>query len=891
MLPTNRLYPFFILTFVLSAAHNLSAQQPGRVTGQVVSEAGAPLGGVAVSVVRAQRGVFTDRAGNYSLELPAGTYTLRAQLIGYRVQTFEVTVGAGETVRRDLTMVTDPLGMQELVVTATREAVTQQDATFSVTLVPAEKINKFQPQSAAEVLRTVPGIHAEEGGGEVAVNSFLRGLPSPGQFRYQTLQEDGMPVRSIPGGFISAEDVFFRYDYNVRTLEVVKGGVSPLFGINAPAGTINYVSKTGGDILTSTVAFTGGQRDYYRVDMNVNGPLGEDWRFNVGGFYRLDRGPRISGLDTRGFQIKGNVTRLLEGGHLRFYAKVIDDKVQFLLPFAHRRATGKPAIDENGTQNSDAGADFTVPTPASQGLFPGSFRSTMDRGVLTSGQSVMFEVFQEFGEGWSVENKVRWSDMDHEFNIFIPFGTQPADEFAQGFMTMPGDVAIFGFVNDPRPFSGEAVARQGVWGRFRPTEDLANQFILKKRVEGPRASALISVGGYFSRTEVSDVQIRPTMLFELATRPRAMTLEIRHADGSTTPVTMSNGILEISNNFFNRQFQANNVSVFGGTEITVDDRFRIDVGGRFQRQTASVRVENTSRFDLGTTLAEQNAVFGNGTFVRRNVDFDDFAVALGMNYKVADALNVYGNFSRSFFFPTLGIFAGDVRIDEQGNFVQPVPEQNEELLQAEGGVKIGTPQYSATISGFWTQISDRLQTDIRIIDGQSLQVTDAVGESRTFGLEATGAYAPRRIPGLRLETSITAQDHETTEFVVGANDFSGNDVKRIPQFMTNSSVFYEAYGLDAMVNWSHLGDRFADDANFQTLQSVNILTLDLGYTFRLREGKSLRLGLNAYNINDTVGLTEGDPRLPPGFDPAQLPFFNARPVLPERFKVSASYTF
>lgn len=890
-LPAFLLLPVFAGFPAGSLYAQETAQQTGRVAGRVIGEAGNPLGGVAVSVVRGQRGVFTDASGRYSLELPAGAYTLQARLIGYRAHTFEVTVRAGETTPQDVTLTPDPLGMQELIVTATREAVAQQDATLSVTLMPIEKINKFQPQSVAEVLRTVPGIHAEEGGGEVAVNSFLRGLPSPGQFRYQTLQEDGMPVRSVPGGEFSAEDVFFRFDQNVRALEVVKGGVSSLFGINAPAGTINFISKTGGDILTSSVGFTAGQRDVYRVDLNTNGPLGENWRFNLGGFYRFDDGPRKSGLSTRGLQFKGNITRLLEGGHLRLYFKYIDDKVQFLLPFAHRRETQEPAIRESGTQNSDAAADFTVPTPTGQGLFPGSFSSTMDRGVLTRGTSTMFEVYQEFGDGWSVENKVRWMDMDHEFNIFIPFGTQFPDVFAERFLTGPGDVAVFRFVNDPRPFDAEAVANQGVWGRFRPTEDLANQFTLNKRVEGPRASALISVGGYFSHTEVADIQIRPTMLFELASRPRALTLEIQHPDGSTTPVTMANGILEVSNNFFNRQFQANHISIFGGTEITVDDRFRIDVGGRFERRTVKVRVENTDRFDLGPTLAEQGAVFGDGTFIRRNVDFDDFAVGLGLNYGLIDGVNLYGNFSRSFFFPDLGTFGGDVRIDEQGNFVQPVPEDNEELLQVEGGLKIGTSEVSGTVAGFWTQIRDRLQTDIRIIDGQSLQVTDAVGKSRTFGLEVTGAYAPLRAPGLRFETSITAQDHETTDFVVGPNDFSGNSVKRIPDFMTNSSVIYEAYGLELMFNWSHLGDRFADDANFQTLDAVNILTTDFGYRFRFAEGRSLRLGLNIYNLGDTIGLTEGDPRLPPGFDPAQLPFFNARPVLPRRVKASASYTF
>ncbi len=70
-----------------------------------------------------------------------------------------------------------------------------------------------------------------------------------------------------------------------------------------------------------------------------------------------------------------------------------------------------------------------------------------------------------------------------------------------------------------------------------------------------------------------------------------------------------------------------------------------------------------------------------------------------------------------------------------------------------------------------------------------------------------------------------------------------------------------------------------------------MLTANAGYTVPIGEGRSLRLGINVYNLTDSDGLTEGDPRLPPGADPADLPFFNARPVLPQRWKFSATYNF
>ncbi|RMI12493.1 MAG: TonB-dependent receptor [Calditrichaeota bacterium] len=877
----NLLIPVLVL-----AMTGLALAQGGTLKGKVTDESGEPIPFAEITLEGTIMGTAADDNGEYVLEnIPPGDYTVAAQSVGYQRATAQVSIGAGETVTQDFTLPVDVLSMSQMVVTATRVGRPMKEATLSMAVVSEVKIREMQPQSVAEILRTVPGIHAEEGGGEVAVNSFVRGLPSPGQFRYQTLQEDGMPVRALPGGYISAQDVFFRQDLNIKTLEIAKGGASTLFGINAPGGIINYISKTGGEVLRSTLQFTYGDKDYLRADFNSNGPLGRNYRFNLGGFYRFDRGPRVSGLPTQGLQLKGNVTRLLTDGYIRLYFKYIDDRVQFLLPFAHNSQTLEPAIDPDGTHNSAEAADFVIPTPG------GLFESTMDRGVMTKGGLAMVEYSDALGNGWSVENKLRWMDYDHEFNIFIPFVAAFADAFAEQYKNDPADQAIYSFANHPAtPFNAEAVMPQGLWWRSRPTRELANQTILKKEIESGNSYHTLSLGAYLSRTEALDKQIRTTGLFEMADQPRMVDLMIVHANGDTTQVTR-HGILEVSNNYFNRRFAANIIAIFGGDEIKFGDKVRLDVGARFERQTATVRVENTKNYILGPTLAEQKAKFGDGTFVRRNVDFNDFGVAAGLNIALSDQLNAYVSGSRGFAFPTLGVFAGDVRIDEQGNFVQPEPEENEEFLQGEAGLRLASSEVSGSLSGFYVQINNRLQSDIKIINGQAVQVTDAVGESRTIGVEVTAAVAPKSVPGLRLEGSLTVQDHEAVEFKVGDLDLSGNDIKRIPQLMANVTGLYQRRGFDLMVNWLYLGKRFADDANLFELDAFGVVTASAGYTFSVSGGRNLRIGVNVYNLLDSEGLTEGDPRLATGVDPTQFPFLNARPVLPRRVKFNATFEF
>src|SRR6476469_8820665 len=97
----------------------------------------------------------------------------------------------------------------------------------------------------ADILNTIPTIKADAGGGEVASNVFIRGLPSGGQYQFTPLMYDGIPVLSTFGLNSSAYDVYYHNDLGIDRLEVVQGGVSNLFDPGSVADLINYISKTG----------------------------------------------------------------------------------------------------------------------------------------------------------------------------------------------------------------------------------------------------------------------------------------------------------------------------------------------------------------------------------------------------------------------------------------------------------------------------------------------------------------------------------------------------------------------------------------------------------------------------------------------------------------------
>jgi hypothetical protein len=67
------------------------AQTTGKIAGQVTdAETGRALIGASVAVVDTTLGAATDSDGNYFiLGLPAGTYTIQAQFIGFQSQTVD----------------------------------------------------------------------------------------------------------------------------------------------------------------------------------------------------------------------------------------------------------------------------------------------------------------------------------------------------------------------------------------------------------------------------------------------------------------------------------------------------------------------------------------------------------------------------------------------------------------------------------------------------------------------------------------------------------------------------------------------------------------------------------------------------------------------------------
>src|SRR6266480_318025 len=406
------------------AAPAVASAQGGSVAGKVTDEQGGALSGAQITLDQSGKGAVSGADGSYVIEaVAAGAHTLRVRLIGYRGQTASVTVSGSQRATHTFTLAADPLNLEAVVVTGTATPRTKLETSNATTVLSAADITQAAPRSTTEILRYVPGFtRIESSGGEVNENIGMRGILG---VEYVMFMEDGLPVFPTMHTFFMNADNLFRMDENIERAEVVRGAGSALFGSNTPGALINFINRTGGPEVRGTLKAYGGTGDYARTDFNVNGPIGPDWRFNVGGFYRYNRGARDPGFPgTSGGQLKASLTRNFTNGYFRTSLKVIDDRNQFILDLPFNGGNSPqyvPGFSNYGSMNTNEGNGITVPTPDGQMTLP------LDNGLMTKAYWLTAQMGFNLASGWNVENSAQLMQDHQEWNALVPGDVMAAD--------------------------------------------------------------------------------------------------------------------------------------------------------------------------------------------------------------------------------------------------------------------------------------------------------------------------------------------------------------------------------------------------------------------------------------------------------------------------------
>ncbi|HEX4561364.1 MAG TPA: TonB-dependent receptor plug domain-containing protein, partial [Gemmatimonadales bacterium] len=423
-------------TMTLMAFASVHAQI-GVVAGTVKDDAGAPVVSAEVSIPALHRSVATSATGAYELTgIPDGRQAIRVRLIGYRSVIDTVDVTSGARVTHDFALTRDPLNLEAIVVTGTETPRTRLETSNATTVLSPSDLTQVAPRSTTEALRYVPGFtRIESSGGEVNENIGMRGILG---VEYVMFMEDGLPVFPTMHTFFMNADNLFRMDENISRIEVVRGAGSALFGSNTPGAIINIINKTGGSTLQGDMKAYGGTGGLARYDFNANGPIGSDWTFNAGGFYRYDRGVRDPGFPgTDGGQFKASLTRNFDNGFFRTSLKIINDRNQFILdlPYLYPDSTNLtkfqrvPGFSATGSMNTNEGNGISVPTPDGQLTLP------LQNGLLTHAYWLTADAGFNLANGWNIENAAQLMSNHQEWNAIVPFDVMDTGTAVNQYLT------------------------------------------------------------------------------------------------------------------------------------------------------------------------------------------------------------------------------------------------------------------------------------------------------------------------------------------------------------------------------------------------------------------------------------------------------------------------
>ncbi|MFQ5651255.1 MAG: TonB-dependent receptor domain-containing protein [bacterium] len=798
----------------------------GSIKGRALDAAGKVVPFVQVYIEGTGMGDAADDNGSYEItNVPPGSYTLIARMIGFRTVSAEVAVSADETVTQDFTLATDILSMDAIVVSGTPggAGTSKREASFAVTTIEVADIRQFSPSSTANLLELVPGVWSESSGGVAGANIDVRGLPGGGDAPFVTMSINGAPIYGTEMLSFFEQSSIFRVDETVAGAEALRGGPNAVFSNGEPGVTMNFTLLRGSDETRARVKYSTSDYNLQRVDAVVSGQVTEGLYYMVGGYAQTSPGVREAQYNAeRGQQFTLQITKILDDGVINAFTRVTDDHGQWVLPMALN--TGNDLGDFAQLGNATRFRELQVNAQGETEIFDFSRGRGWDGTI--SGINADFDL----GAGWTVRDNLSYTKGEAPTFGFVPDGN-------------PVRVSALGLTSPVATRSGEElkssdfVQNYGHWVVLKDLESFTNDISLTRSWRKHN----ITIGSYQAWWSAEDF----------------WTL------GNFTPVhNVSNGdFLESSITCADLQGAGSNSGCWAfGLQSAGDARVIAFYAGESWQATPDLRIDlglRRERIELEYVL-DTGPGFPDGTRdLSVSIDDDEWAFTGAINYDLSEDLGVFGRFSDGFVFPHFD----NIRENDRST---------NNVRQFEVGVKYAPRKlFSLFATGYFSDY-DAFESLV----GGGFDPRRFKTES--FGVELDGALF---VGDLTVRGIATVQSTEITESDDPA--LEGNSVLRQPDWQIRLAPNYNIAGDNFNVNIYGavrlVGKRFSGNDNVVELDSYE--KIDAGVTVSTQTG--LFFNLHVDNLTDSDALTEGDPRSP------TAP--NGRPIFGRSVKFSVGY--
>jgi outer membrane receptor protein involved in Fe transport len=748
------------------------------------------------------------------------------------------------------------LKLERIVVTGTSTARSKMKSSVSVSTLDSDQIQKSGAASAAEVLRSIPGIRSESSGGEGNANITVRGAPiSAGGSRYLQLQEDGLPVMLFGDVSFATADQFVRTDAFLDTVQAVRGGSASTLATNSPAGIVNFISKTGQEAGGSAALTAGLDHKQARLDFDVGGRLGPKTRFQIGGFQRIGEGARDTNVTVEdGGQLRMNLTQEFDGGFVRVNFKHLDDKTPTYLPV--------PVSLSGNKIQTLAGVDprtaFFINSNLSQDRVydrHGNAVSTKPGdGLAVKNTSFGLELQADVGNGFTLSQKLRRSDISGRFIGAFPAGNGPTDA-ANGANRYTGTTPVFSM----HLFNTSI-------------DDMSNVFSetkLAKAFDLGGGSKLTGTGGLFwGKQTVAETWYWNRYNVEL----RGEGARYLDNAGNPSAVPVAEGTLTwggcCARTF---DFDVTTVAPFAAVTydagpLSVDASIRRDQQRGSGSYTSATQISNPDPLaPVGSTVPSPNFIGWNEA-ARANAGYKSTATSysFGANYEFSRAMAAFARYSKgsSFSAPDRVVF-GNAGV---ASGAEPYPVN--ELKQLEAGLKLR----QGAFNGFFTFFNAKTKED------GGFEATSRQNRKNNYTANGIEAEVSWRSGPFNVIGGATF-----TKAKINGGDNDGNKPRRQADLVYQVTPSYAAGPFEVGASIVGTTKSYAQDDNQVVLPGYLVVNPFASYSL----SDKLQLSLSVNNLFDKIGYTEAEGQ----GNLSNNPLYVARSINGRTVKASLKYSF
>ena len=774
----------------------------------------------------------------------------------------------------------------EIVVTGTTRPERKIDTSISVSSVNAESIGQIAPQSAADLIRYIPGIRSEASGGEGNANISVRGLPvASGGAKFVQFQEDGIPVLLFGDIAFATADTFVKVDNNIARVEAVRGGSASTAASNAPGAILNFITKDGSIEGGSVGIVRGVDYDRTRLDFDYGAHLGDDWKFHAGGFYHYGEGVKKTGLTgENGGQFKANLTRKFADGFVRLDVKFLDDRspVYLPVPVAYNR-TGTTA-----TYSSIPGFDLksgALQSPAYNTLLSldrngNRITDRLDDGYRTVTKAFGGEASFDLGGGFKFDDKFRYAINSGKFVGPYPANVDTAANIAAGIGGAGSTVTLASGPNAGAAYAGYAVNTVVFDVTLNNFNTFTNDLRLSKAFDTGSTGTITATVGYTKSGQHIGMDWHwQDYLLTAQDGGRAQLLNVRNVAGV---LQTQNGLVAYDARAFGdccvRNYDVQysvdapwlNLDWKVG-KLTVDASVRYDI--QSARGTYQEAAGNGSPIDVngdGVISVPEQLVKTVTSGVAQPVSYTKRYVSYsaGANYEFTPEVAVFGRASRGARFNADRVLPADAR----GN-VSTLAALNF-ANQQEIGAKFRVEHFSGALTVFHTTTAER---------GSDITPAGLILFARNYRASGAELEGAATFGGFNLYGGVTYTDAKiTADSFAGANDI-GNRPQRQAQWVYQVRPTYTIGPVAVGATVVGTSDSYTDSSN--TLKQPGYTVVGLFGDYALTP----RIHVNAHvdNLFNVVGITEVDQG--PGANGFSVG--SARSILQRQVTVGARFDF